>query len=82
MSSVSTVAPAEFAAPRDAGWYNHPDVRSTKAVHAATADWFALCNNHVFLDETLRFGLGDVPTRRQCRRAACRKAFEEGITSV
>jgi len=64
-------------APRDASWYNHPDTRTAKVVHADTGEAFALCNSRVLLDETLRMRAGEVGTQVRCRRRSCARAFEE-----
>lgn len=71
------------AAPRDASWYNHPDVTTFKVVHAATGDNMAVCDRHVFLVDTPRWlDATEVPEHIRCRRPACVKAYREAIQNA
>lgn len=62
------------AAPRDASWWNRPNVYSFKV--ADNGDEFAMCMP-VRLCESPRWrDSREVPVKMRCRRRACAKAFE------
>ena len=65
------------AAPRDASWYDHPDVYSFKAVHADNGDMFAACNAGMILSESVHWpDATEVPEDVRCRRRACAIVFK------
>lgn len=69
------------AAPRDASWYNHPDVYSFKVVHADNGDAFAACNSRMLLTDSPRWNDSrEVPEDSRCRRRACTAAFAAADT--
>ncbi|MDF2915873.1 MAG: hypothetical protein K0S70_90 [Microbacterium sp.] len=64
------------AAPRDASWWQHPDVHSFKVVHADNGDAFAQCNTGQPLCDSPRWeDAREVPAGARCRRRACAAAF-------
>lgn len=65
------------AAPRDASWYNHPNVTSFKVVHADNGDEFARCNSQMILGGPVWADAAEVPKNVRCGRAACAAAFAE-----
>lgn len=64
-----------YAALRDAGWYNRPDVYKLKVLHVANQNMFACCSG-VPLDEKSAQKLDDVPPALRCCRRACAKHWE------
>lgn len=63
------------AAPRDASWYDRPDVRSPKAVHVDNGDEFAACNTGMLLGGPVWLDAAEVPDHVRCRRKACAMAY-------
>ena len=64
----------EWAAPRDASSYNHPNVHSRKVVHVNNGYGQARCSG-VLLADDARAPLERISELSRCRRPACRQQW-------
>ncbi|MEW9530578.1 hypothetical protein [Microbispora sp. NPDC049125] len=66
--------PGKWAAPRDASWYDRPNVWSPKKVHVWGEDMMSACGRSILTD-TLLMRLEEVPEHRRCRASGCREKW-------
>lgn len=65
--------PTGYFGARDASWLDHPDVHSTKKLHAECADGHSACSSNILIDngDGSLFLPGELTPERICRKPPC-----------
>lgn len=64
--------PYSVAAPRDASWYDRPNVHSVKLLHVWGQDMMSACGRSIMSDNPgAMWKLEDVPLGLRCGRPGC-----------
>lgn len=73
-----------WAAPRDASWYDNPDVRTDKVTHVAgrkvREGHMSRCGRSI-LDDSLSRSLAEWSEASRCRSNGCRQAWAAAPTT-
>lgn len=76
MSAAETV---DWAAMRDASWYDRPDVSSDKKVHlngrVTEEDVMSRCGRSILDDDGLTWAPAEVAAHLRCRSNGCRQGW-------